>query len=507
MKVQIIDYETGRVEERELTPRHPERPEYFIGRHSSCCLNLIGPDISRIHGRLQAVGSECYYSDLGSSGGSRINNAPIEVNQRYLLEPDDQIRIGSCGIVVREFEPTAGPMVTSSPTAAPKPAASTLEVVCKNIVAETGDVKTFTFTALEGIPFDYKPGQFVTLNLEIDGKPIKRSYSISSTPSRPRTLEITVKRVPPPADEPTAPAGLVSNWLHDNLHCGDRLRISAPMGQFTCFDKADEPLLLVSAGSGITPMMSMSRWLCDTARSTDIVFFHSARTPADIIFRQELELMAARHPNFKLAIATTRPSSGQGWAGYSGRLSATMLAAIAPDFRDRVVYVCGPDPFMQATEALFADLGLPKDRYNQESFGVKPKKRKPAPEPAASVTAAPTTVTAKVAPTPVAAVATPATTPAPAEDPIAPPATSGTPAIEFSLTGREISYTAEESILDVAEREGIEIDSGCRMGACGACKVKLLAGEVAYAGEEPDCEPGCVYTCVAVPVGTVKIEA
>ncbi|MEO0947226.1 MAG: FHA domain-containing protein [Cyanobacteria bacterium J06641_5] len=531
MKVQIVDYGTGKLEERELLSKHPELPgEYSIGRHSSCCLHLGGQDISRVHGRLQISGGKCYYTDLGSAGGSRVNNATVEVNKPYDLRPDDQVRIGNYGIVVRGFDPAEGVTAggAATPTVAAAPAAKAekpgpMEVVCTNIAPETVDVKTFTFVGDPITTFDYKPGQFVTLNLDIDGKTIKRSYSISSTPSRPHTLEITVKRVPPPADDPAAPPGLVSNWLHDNLKCGDRITINPPTGHFTCYDYTDRKLLLVSAGSGITPMMSMSRWICDTCKGTDIVFFHGARTPADIIFRQELEVLASHYPNFKLAVATSRPSLGQSWAGYFGRLNATMLSAIAPDFLERVVYVCGPDPFMKAAKELFAELGLPKEQYNQESFGVKAKKRKPAapaaPAPAAAVAAAPPVPVSVAAPAPVAAAPPPAAAPAPAAAVAPPPAAApaaapapadagGTPVAVFTLSGQEVTVGADESILDAAEREGVELDCSCRMGACGTCEVKLLEGQVTYGDEdEPDCEPDHIYTCIARPVGKVKIEA
>ena len=524
MKVQIVDYGTGKLEERDLSPKYPEIPgEYSIGRHSSCCLNLGGQDISRVHGRLQISGGKCYYTDLGSAGGSRVNNSSIEVNKPYHLKPDDQVRIGNYGIVVRGFDPAEGvtaggaaaaPAASGSAPAATDKKPSPMEVVCTNVAPETVDVKTFTFVGDPETTFDYKPGQFVTLNLNIDGKAIKRSYSISSTPSRPHSLEITVKRVPPPNDDPTAPPGLVSNWLHDNLKCGDRITISPPTGHFTCYDFTDRKLLLVSAGSGITPMMSMSRWLCDTCKGTDIIFFHGARTPADIIFRQELEVMAARYPNFKLAVATSRPSLGQSWSGYFGRLNATMLSAIAPDFLERVIYVCGPDPFMKAAKALFEELGLPKEQYNQESFGVKPKKSKPAPAAAATAVAPatpaapPAAAPAPATPAPAAAAPPPVPTPAPAAAPApAAPSAGGGAVVVFSVSGQEVACEGDESILDAAEREGIELDYSCRSGACGTCEVKLLEGEVTYEDDEPGCEPGHIYTCIARPVGKVKIEA
>jgi ferredoxin-NADP reductase len=249
------------------------------------------------------------------------------------------------------------------------------------IVNETADVKSFTFVADPPVKFNYLPGQFVTLDLEINGESVLRSYSISSAPSRPNTLEITVKCVAATAEQP---AGLVSNWLHDNLKLGSQIKLSAPMGKFTCAPKPPAKLLLLSAGSGITPMMSMARWLADTAADTDIIFFHSARSPQEIIFRQELELMSARLPNFHLAISMTQTVSGSAWAGFTGRLAEPMLRCIAPDFLERSVYVCGSEGFMQASKSLLETLSFPMQNYAQESFGAAPKPKPPADSPAQS---------------------------------------------------------------------------------------------------------------------------
>jgi glycine betaine catabolism B len=198
-----------------------------------------------------------------------------------------------------------------------------LTVKCMQIIEETTDAKTFRFVAEPPVLFSYKPGQFVTLDLEIDGAQISRSYSISSTPSRPHSLEITVKRVP--SSSPDLPRGLVSNWLNDNLQVGDRLKLSGPMGKFTCFNYPAPKLLFLSAGSGITPMMGMSRWIHDSGADCDVVFFHSARTANDVIFRDELELLATRQQNFHLAISLTGKSSS---TGLKGRLSPAMLEVV-----------------------------------------------------------------------------------------------------------------------------------------------------------------------------------
>ncbi|MEY4545643.1 MAG: hypothetical protein RL685_1838, partial [Pseudomonadota bacterium] len=151
------------------------------------------------------------------------------------------------------------------------------------IVQDTHNVYTFR---LQGDPlcrFVYWPGQFCTLVVNIDGKKVVRSYSISSSPTRPFVLEVTIKRVP---------GGLVSNWLPDHLKVGDRLEISGPKGRF-CLVPGQIPkkMLFLSAGSGITPLMSMSRWLCDLSANVDVKFLNSIQAPQDLVFRGELDML------------------------------------------------------------------------------------------------------------------------------------------------------------------------------------------------------------------------
>src|SRR6056300_1188507 len=175
-------------------------------------------------------------------------------------------------------------------------------VRCVKAIQETWDVRTYCFMAEQPVMFFFKPGQFVTLELEIEGEQIFRSYTISSSPSVPYSFSITVKRVP---------GGLVSNWLHDNLEEGAMLAVHGPVGQFNSIDFPAEKVLLLSGGVGITPVMSMARWAYDTNMDTDVVFVHSARTPSDIVFHRELDNMSSRVSNFQLHLICERQTSGQ----------------------------------------------------------------------------------------------------------------------------------------------------------------------------------------------------
>jgi ferredoxin-NADP reductase/ferredoxin len=527
---EIIIIDTRKPQETKaiiLTPENQLNQECLLGRDERCSIVLNDSLASRTHGKIAFRKGSYYFSDLGSKNGSKINNQDAQLNQEYLLKPSDTITIGNHLLWIKAI---AGMQVAAPPQSlAPSqymPLANidtssletwtqgTKQVKCVQIINETADVKTFTFVSEPPVKFDYQPGQFVTLNLNINGKSLKRSYSISSTPSRPHSLEITVKRVP--ADEPGAPPGLVSNWLHDNLRVGSQIEINAPMGKFTNFANPAAKVLFISAGSGITPMMSMSRWICDTVSNVDIVFLHSARSPKDIIFRQELEMMTTRYPNFKLAITVTRPALGQPWYGYTGRINETILPAIAPDYLQRTVYVCGPNPFMEAIKNLLQKLNFPMENYYEESFSGKKQKKSTPTVPAEAKTsilpsvaimpspkpmATPVLIESTIAPTSiVGSMSAPATLPEPI------PATkSSSPIVILVKSGQEIACDGKEPILDVAEAEGADLPFGCRMGACGACKVKKLEGEVIYE-DDVNCEEGYILTCVAKPAGRVAIE-
>lgn len=310
-------------------------------------------------------------------------------------------------------------------------------LVCRAVRSETADVKTFVFSAPSPRRFGFLPGQFVTFELAVSGETLFRSYTIASPPTRPFTLEVTVKRVP---------GGPVSNWLHDNLAPGMSLKAALPMGEFTCATAPAPAYLFLSGGSGITPLMSMTRTLTDLSEGRDIVFVHAARSPADIIFRDELATMARRNAGLRVAAVCEADSPFEQWGGHRGRLSPAMLAAIAPDFAAREVFVCGPAPFMAAVRAMLTEIGHDPARYHEESFTFED-----LPEAVqAGVTGAEADLDAAPA-VPVYRV-------------------------EFSRTRRSIECPADIPILEAARRAGLRLPSSCAKGVCGTCKSKITSG-------------------------------
>lgn len=519
LKLKVTHIPTGK---NTAIPLDEKKNEFLIGRVSNADIFLDDPYVSRFHAKLFRQGDKFFITDQASSGGTKLNDLALTPLATYLVAVGATVVIGSHLLQLEEGSPvlTQSPPEESKKSVQPKREDKwkQLTVECVRIVAETHDVKTFYFHAPQQ-QFHYKPGQFVTLNLQIDNQEVLRSYSISSTPSRPDTLEITIKRVPSSA--PDVPPGLVSNWMHDHLKVGNKIIIDGPMGKFTCADHPAKKLFFISAGSGITPMMAMSRWITDRVLDRDIIFFHAARTVEDIIYRQELEWMSSRFPNFHLFITTTRSNLGFPWAGLRGRLSPSMLHTIAPDFTDRAVYVCGPDEFMAATKLLLQQEGYPMTNYHEESFGG-PKKAKPKveTEPKLPVsTRLESTVEVpkgiieevkNIKPS-VSVNVNLSTEPLAREEGKKVSATQTV--VVFQKSGKEVAASSDDLILDLAEQEGVKIRSSCRVGTCGTCKKRKISGEVRFEDYDPEAleaeevEEGFILTCVAHPIGGVVIDA
>ncbi|WP_017746867.1 MFS transporter [Scytonema hofmannii] len=377
LKIKVFNYQTGEIHPIDLTPETTSKGQCTIGRALNCDLVLVSPEVSRIHGRIIYQNGDYYFTDLCSRIGSRINNEDVQANQSYILSKNDVIRIGGFVILVESVEASSirDASLGRRQGSDRHWTKDELLVRCVGVVDETADIKTFSFAAESSLPFTYKPGQFVTLELDIDGDPVLGSYFISSTPSRPHSLEITVKRVGHATDSRNRQLALVSNWLHDRITIGSTVKlVGGAMGDFTCCDKPSQKLLMISSGNGIIPIMSMTRWVSDTfSAESDLLFFHSARSPRDIIFRRELELMAARMPKFRLAMTMTHPEPGEVWMGLTGRVTEAMLQTIAPDFQERTVYICGPDSFLQAVKAMLESLAFPMENYYEEKLAA-PKK-------------------------------------------------------------------------------------------------------------------------------------
>lgn len=353
-------------------------------------------------------------------------------------------------------------------------------LVCTAVSDVTHDVKNFVFEPQGDQLFEFRAGQFLTLMLDIDGTPVNRCYTISSPPTRPNRVAITVKRVV---------GGTVSNWLHDNIVRGSKVTALAPLGAFTLNRRPAEKLLFLSAGSGITPLMSMLRTLYDLGSDADVVFLHSARTPSDIVFRSELAAIETLMPNLRVVHVCEADYPSERWGGMRGRLSPAMLQTIVPDLLERSTYNCGPMPYMDAVRRMLGDLGYDLANYHEESFSFDDPAVPGALPPPEGVAYEDIAVTAPPA----------------NEDGVT------TYSVEFTKSGRTVTCRADENVLDAALAAGVRLVSSCSQGMCGTCKIPKLSGEVEMShngGIRPrEVAAGKILACCSKPLSDLSLDA
>lgn len=376
-----------------------------------------------------------------------------------LAAPVDRVPTESAGPVLAELR--LDPDLLTGP------------VEVTGITQVTHDVKTFELRAGWMNAVDFAPGQYVTMRIPELG--LERCYSISSAPFGTNTFTITVKRVA---------GGAVSTHLHDNVRVGDRLHGDGPYGLFsTSFHQAERHLFL-SAGSGITPMMSMVRSLLarQGGFGTDIVFVHSASSPLDIIFRAELERLA-EVAGVSVTILCSRDSEAETWTGRRGRIDASTLAEVVPDAADRETFVCGPGPYMEAVRPLLAEAGVAAARMHEESFVF-------ATSPADRLATA--DARAKAAGVGVVG------------------GTGMSHLVEFAVSGRVVDCDESTTVLDSALDAGLSVPSSCSEGACGTCKSVLVSGEVEmkHAGgiRPKEIAAGKFLPCCSTPLTDIVVE-
>lgn len=398
--------------------------------------------------------------------------------------------------------PKPSPGTGTAPAPAPpkadgpkKPWSGALRVA--DIFRETPAVKTFRLRDLDGgdVPFSFLPGQFLTFSAQVDGKAIKRSYTIASSPAQRDYVELTVKR---------EEQGAESRYLHDHVAVGDHLEVSGPSGVFIFTGKEADSIVLVSGGVGITPMMCILRYLTDCGFPGEIFFLHGARAAQDIIFREELGYLQRRHDNLRVAV-TIEDYEDAAWPGLTGHISKEMIAQSVPGIARRRVHVCGPPGMMAAVKATLLDLGVPGDKIKTEAFGPA-KGAAAAPEPKAAAPAPAVDVPSAPAPAPPAnAVAPVPPTSAAAAAP------SAQVEVQFKKSGKTGPLAPDQSVLEAAEAIGVAIDFQCRVGTCGTCVVPLLQGAVTMEEESgllpEDKARGIILACQAKSAAALIVDA
>lgn len=353
------------------------------------------------------------------------------------------------------------------------------------IFTETPTIKTFRMIppGADRLPFDFLPGQFLQVEVASgDGNKAKRSYTIASSPTQRAYVELTVKR---------EAQGAVSRHLHDNVQAGDLVRIAGPFGHFTFTGTDAESIVLIAGGVGITPMMSILRFLTDTAWPGDIFFVYAARATEEFVFRAEIELLERRHPNLHV-FASMQRTPGTVWHGAEGHITRELLEAAVPEIAKRRIHLCGPPPMMAAMRNILTEIGVPQAQIFSEAFGpaslpIDEPVQEEAGNDAAAATASPRARKAQ-------------------RNELA--ATT----VTFSVAGVSAPLDADETVLEAAEGAGVEIPYSCRVGECGVCVTRLLEGEVTMdveTGLDPaDKAQGYVLACQArCTRGPLVVEA
>lgn len=387
---------------------------------------------------------------------------------------------------------------------------------CVEIVPEVGGMMTFVFRRCDGAPLAFRAGQYVNVAFPVNGEdqdPVDRSYSLSSAPTRPWTFDITVK---------CDPAGQVSPWVHENIKPGTVLEMLGPVGAFHLPD-ADRRarFLLLAAGAGITPIMSMVRTIHSLPGEADVVVLYHGAAAGGFAFHQELAYIASVDSRVKVFYALGDRSKPEGWEWLSGRLTAAMLEEVAPDANGRQVYACGPEGYLNTATELLEKVGVDDTSIHMEFFsGDRQTILEYQAELAFAVDIA-EEIAEEIADSaedyyesqpaafglyepgydadgPLDATGLPLETVDPdAPGPEAPnggsnvepeagsPDTSsfdtvgaGSLTLSFIRTGVNVRVDPDQHILEVAQRAGVRIGANCKEGMCGSCKVVKLSGEV-----------------------------
>ena len=367
----------------------------------------------------------------------------------------------------------------SSTPAAPLTSKWSGQLVIERIIRETPNIQTFRLRSPAGgpLPFTFLPGQFLNVPLNIGGAKMNRSYSISSSPHERDYVELSVKR---------EERGAVSRHIADLWKVGDAIEAGGPVGKFTFTGTEADSVVLISAGIGVTPMMSVSRYLTEQSWAGEIFFIFTCRNPADYIFQKPLAALASHNPKLHVVVTMTKP--GPDWKGPRGRITKELVEQSVPNIASRRIHVCGPVSMMEATKSLLGELGVASDHVKTEAFGaVKP----PLGVPGAS-----------------------AKSTAPATGPLVTFSKSNKSAkIGLDQTGEQAAlHTGPgQTILELSEELAIGIENSCRVGTCGVCKVKMTSGEVDMAIDDSldadDKANGIILACQAKPKTPVTVEA
>jgi len=348
---------------------------------------------------------------------------------------------------------------------------------------ENAMVKTYTFVKEDLTAWAYMPGQFMTFEIPTADGVLRRSYSISSSPYQPYSIEVTVKHLL---------QGKGSGWLHQQMHPGRAITAHGPHGNFSILgsivDQKKPKIALFGAGVGITPLMSMLQYLMQSKQECDVVLVNRVHSLQDLIFAKQLSNL---HPATTQNIRQITISSDMkgNWSTSLGlclddtakTMSPELLQKLIPDINERDVYLCGPDSFKDSVLASLSFLNFDTERFYSESFGGINQQAsvllqgEHAQQLGSMVGNYLKHLNQDIAP----------------EDECF---------VEFKKSGKTVRCAKGDLLLEVAEFNGIAIANSCRSGSCGTCKCHLVGGSVNMDSEDglslAELAEGNVLTCV-----------
>jgi len=342
-----------------------------------------------------------------------------------------------------------------------------LQLQVETIIKETSDSIAIYFRDSENQIPSFWPGQFLTLVLEIEGKSVRRSYSICTSPSALPVIGIAVKRVP---------GGLVSNYLLDNIREGDKVSVLEPYGNFTLNHKRKElpTLALIGAGSGITPLMSILKSALENEGSNKVHLFYGNRNENSIIFKDQLLRLQEKHGS-RLRITHLLSQPSDSWTGISSRIRSELMMQLCHNdglLQDNSTnyYICGPEGMMHEVHHMLQSNGIDIDRIHKESFYLTHKS---------------SAVDAAVSNT---------------EEALS------SKKVILKLDGKqhEVEVSNGRYILESALEAGLDLPYACTMGVCGMCRAFKVQGEMIIEEQEAisdsEIRDGACLTCVGKPI-------
>ena len=344
-----------------------------------------------------------------------------------------------------------------------------LSLKIKKIKKETSQATTIVFE--RPFPeFNYKPGQYLTLIVPFEGKMVRRTYSLCSSPYSDEDLAITIKKIS---------GGSISNWIPEILKVGDVVEVMEPMGSFTTKIDPEQKrkIILFAGGSGITPLISIAKSVLFSEPGSEVMLIYQNRNQESIIFREALNKMAIDNPTrFRIKNILSRP--GTGWVGLEGRLSESLIKDILSNEEtsgDVEFFLCGPASMMDTIEKTLETMGIEKRRIKRESFI------------SGSTDITGTRENIK-------------------DDLIVREVT-------VLYEGEEYRYTVEpdSTILESGLDQNIDLPFSCQSGMCTTCRGKLITGKVRMEDSDglsdEELANGYILPCVSHPLtDDVKVE-